>query len=376
MSAKVQGYLPTDRPDLVTSLVSGFQILVAIFPATVLVAVLTKFDVGATLFTSGVSTLAALLGSRNRIPFYYGSSFSFIAAVTAIVAANGTMGVQIAQGGIVAGGVVEVLAGLLVYYLGKKWIDRILPPILTGSIAMVIGIGLAKAAWITAPHLTLPIFDWRAIAAIAPIALATIPESTAHLYQLSLYVDAQAEAMGRPKQGMSNLLPLSLALDGVADLINGLFGGPAGTNYGEANSTMAISRNYTAISVILAGVFAILLAFVGKLAAVVNTMPVAVIGGLAIYLFGVIAKQGVALIAAEKVDLTDTRNLAIGSTVLIIGIGGNIFPGGNLPGSLLGIKEPPAIAAAAVFGLLLNLFFIMIRPEKVESAMGVSQAGD
>ena len=182
--------------------------------------------------------------------------------------------------------------------------------------------------------------------------------------------------MGRPKQGMSNLLPLSLALDGVGDLINGLFGGPAGTNYGEANSTMAISRNYTAISVILAGVFAILLAFVGKLAAVVNTMPVAVIGGLAIYLFGVIAKQGVALIAAEKVDLTDTRNLAIGSTVLIIGIGGNIFPGGNLPGSLLGIKEPPAIAAAAVFGLLLNLFFIMIRPEKVESAMGVSQAGD
>ncbi len=115
MSAKVQGYLPTDRPDLVTSLVSGFQILVAIFPATVLVAVLTKFDVGATLFTSGVSTLAALLGSRNRIPFYYGSSFSFIAAVTAIVAANGTMGVQIAQGGIVAAGVVEVLAGLLVY---------------------------------------------------------------------------------------------------------------------------------------------------------------------------------------------------------------------------------------------------------------------
>ena len=376
MSAKVQGYLPTDRPDLVTSLVSGLQILVAIFPATVLVAVLTKFDVGATLFTSGVSTLAALLGSRNRIPFYYGSSFSFIAAVTAIVAANGTMGVQIAQGGIVAGGVVEVLAGLLVYYLGKKWIDRILPPILTGSIAMVIGIGLAKAAWITAPHLTLPIFDWRAIAAIAPIALATIPESTAHLYQLSLYVDAQAEAMGRPKQGMSNLLPLSLALDGVADLINGLFGGPAGTNYGEANSTMAISRNYTAISVILAGVFAILLAFVGKLAAVVNTMPVAVIGGLAIYLFGVIAKQGVALIAAEKVDLTDTRNLAIGSTVLIIGIGGNIFPGGNLPGSLLGIKEPPAIPAAAVIGLLQNLFFIMIRPEKVESAMGVSQAGD
>ena len=243
----------------------------------------------------------------------------------------------------------------------------------TGNVAIA---DIGKAAWITAPHLTLPIFDWRAIAAIAPIALATIPESTAHLYQLSLYVDAQAEAMGRPKQGMSNLLPLSLALDGVGDLINGLFGGPAGTNYGEANSTMAISRNYTAISVILAGVFAILLAFVGKLAAVVNTMPVAVIGGLAIYLFGVIAKQGVALIAAEKVDLTDTRNLAIGSTVLIIGIGGNIFPGGNLPGSLLGIKEPPAIAAAAVFGLLLNLFFIMIRPEKVESAMGVSQAGD
>lgn len=440
MKDRVQGFLPQDRPDWFTTFVAGWQILVAIFPATVLVAILTKFDVGATLFTSGVSTIVAILASKNRIPFYYGSSFSFIAAVSAIVLANSvggdvSHGVRVAQGGIIGAGVVQLVAGVLVYFLGRKWIDRILPPVLTGSIAMVIGIALAKAAldmafseiniamftllatiflsvylrnvrfiglfpilfgaiagWIAAyvtghvdtkaigdaavfqaPHLTMPIFNWAAVAAIAPLALATIPESTAHLYQLSLYVDSQADAMGRPRRQMAGLLPLSLSLHGVGDLINGLLGGPAGTNYGEANSTMAISRNYSAISVLMAGIFAIALAFIGKLAAVVTTIPAAVVGGLAIYEFGVIAKQGVALIAAEKVDLTDTRNLAIGATVLVIGIGGNVFEGGNLPGSLLGVHAPPAIAAAAVFGLLLNLIFILISPEGVEAALGLGQ---
>ena len=113
--------------------------------------------------------------------------------------------------------------------------------------------------------------------------------------------------------------------------INGLLGGCAGTNYGENNSLMAITRNYSGPVLIAAGVIAMLLGFVGKLAAVVETLPMAVTGGLAIFLFGIIGLQGVALIQSEKVNLFDPRQLAIGAVILVVGIGGSMFPGGNLP---------------------------------------------
>jgi uracil permease len=433
---KMEGYLPTDRPPLMTLLVSGLQILIAVFPATVLVAILTHFDIGTTLLTSGVSTIVAILASRGRIPFYYGSSFAYIAAVGTIVAkyGGGTEGIRIAQGGIVGSGILQILVGLAIVGLGKAFIDRILPPILTGSVAIVIGIALSytalslaasnwtvaivtllvtvlasvymrgirfwglfpilmgavvgwlfalstghvdftevqKAAFLHIPAVTLPILNWAAVLAIAPMALATIPETTAHLYQLSLYVDKEAERQGRPKQGIASLLGQAVAFVGLSDLINGLFGGPAGTNYGEANATMAISKNYASSAVLVAGLLAVLLSFVGTLTALVQTVPLAVVGGLSIYLFGVIAKQGVALIASERVDLTDTKNLAIGSVVLVVGIGGSFFadPGalakgtltftGELPLNLGFIHNPPAIATAAVVGILLNLLFTFV----------------
>jgi uracil permease len=204
------------------------------------------------------------------------------------------------------------------------------------------------------------VFKWQAILAIAPIAIATIPESTAHLYQISLYVDQLAEDLGRPPLRIRNLIGLNLILDGVGDAINGLLGGCAGTNYGENNSLMAITRNYSGPVLIAAGVIAMILGFFGKLVAIVNTLPVAVTGGLAIFLFGIIGLQGVALIQSEKVNLFDPKQLAIGAVILVVGIGGNAFEGGNLPiwGGL------PAIATSAVLGIILNVIFLIFSPKQ------------
>jgi uracil permease len=306
---------------------------------------------------------------------------------------------------------------------GKASLDKVLPPIITGSVAIVIGISLAKAAldmaavnwgiailtlvitvvfsvylrgrgfwgmlpillgaiagylislifglvdfkpvvetpWFRVPHFTLPILNWGAMLAIAPIAIATIPESTAHLYQISLYVDRLAEELGKKSYGLKNLIGFNLFLDGMGDLINGFLGGCAGTNYGENNSLMAITRNYSGPVLVTAGVIAMFLGFVGKLAALVGTLPTAVTGGLAIYLFGVIGLQGVALIQSEKVDLFDPGQLAVGATILVLGIGGSMFAGGMIP--ILG--GLPAIATASVFGILLNILFLVFPPKMV-----------
>jgi uracil permease len=223
---------------------------------------------------------------------------------------------------------------------------------------------VAQADWVRVPNFTLPIFTGAAIFAIAPIAIATIPESTAHLYQISLYVDQLAAELGKPAIKLSRFIGLNLVCDGVGDTINGLLGGCAGTNYGENNSLMAITRNYSGPVLIMAGVIAMLLGFIGKLAALVGTLPTAVTGGLAIYLFGVIGAQGIALMISRKVNLFDPRKLAVISTILVIGIGGNIgFPGGLIP--FFGL-ELPAIATAAVVGILLNLIFLLVPARNID----------
>jgi uracil permease len=431
--AEVRGYLPQDRPATPALISLGLQHVLTMFPATVLVAILTGFDVGVTLFASGLATVLALLLSKGRIPLYYGSSFAYIVPVVAIAK---VYGVPVAQAGIVGTAFVSIVVGLLIRRAGKAALDRVLPPIVTGSMALVIGIALAKAAldmatgtcclqdnlaaqggtwfavalvtllitvvasvylqgrgllgmlpvligaiggyivalalgmvnfsalasapWFVVPAFTLPDFTHPqalvAVLAIAPIAIATIPESTAHLYQISLYVDRLAEELRRPTLQIKRLIGLNLVIDGIGDLVNGLLGGCAGTNYGENNSLMAITRNYSAPVLMAAGGIAMLLAFVGKLAALVGTVPTAVVGGLAIYLFGVIGLQGVALMQAEKVDLFSPRQLAVGATILVIGIGGSAFAGGEIP---VGTLRLPAIATAAVFGIVLNLIFTL-----------------
>ncbi|MGE5541881.1 MAG: uracil-xanthine permease family protein, partial [Bacillota bacterium] len=253
----VVGYLPDDTPPIGKLIVFALQHVIVMFPATVLVAILTGFDVGVTIVASGVATLGFILVTRRRIPLYYGSSFSYIAAVSGVAR---VAGVQAAQCGIVGSGLVSILAGWLVKTFGQKVIKRILPPVVTGSVAIVIGIALAftamnmaslnwtaalitlmstilfsaflkgtlgqlpvlfgvvvgyvaslamgivdfkpiqEAAFFAVPKFTLPVWSPSALLAIMPVAIATIPESTAHLYQIDLYVNDVAGKLGRAKK--------------------------------------------------------------------------------------------------------------------------------------------------------------------------------
>jgi uracil permease len=266
-----------------------------------------------------------------------------------------------------------------VYLQGKGFIGML--PILLGAIvgyvlAAMLGMvnfeSITNANVFTAPHITFPSFtssmSATAIVSIAVMAIATIPESTAHLYQIGLYVDHLADEQKRSRYGLSDNVGFNLVLDGIGDMINGLLGGAAGTNYGENNSLMVISRNYSGVSLIAAGVIAILMAFSGHLAGIVQSIPTAVSGGLAIYLFGVIGMQGIALMISEKVDMFNPKNLAIGAVIMVIGIGGHIgFPNGFLPIPALQSVFPsgwPAIATGAVVGILLNLVFLIFKTEE------------
>jgi len=455
-STKVIGYLPDERPPFGQMLLLGFQHVITMFPATVLCALLMGFPVSTVLTITGFGTIIALLGSKfsmgKFIPLYYGSSFSYIAAVTAIT--KPTFGVpadpallSIVQVGFVATGIINIIVGLIIRASGgKEAVDKVLPPIVTGSVACTIGIGLGQSAlsmasgtaggimtgdlkwWLAAvvtilvtflcsvylqgkgfismipiligaivgyivaiplglvnfsllgqsalfraPQITFPNFGsdmvWTVVFGVGIMAIATIPESTAHLYQISLYVDHLADEKGVERYGLSKYIGLNMMLDGLNDLVNGIFGSTAGTNYGENNSLMVITRNYSGPVLITAGAISMLLGFIGPLADLVSTIPTAVSGGLSIYLFGVIGMQGIALMMSERVNLFDPSQLAIGAIILIVGIGGNIgFPGGFLPIPALQGLFPngwPAIATGAVIGILLNLILLFWKPPLV-----------
>jgi uracil permease len=417
---KLTGYLPDEKPPIWKLILFALQQILVMFPATVLVALLTGFHISTTLFASGFATLCFLLITKRKIPLYYGSSFSYITAIVAITGVKelGQVApdslISQAQFGIIASGFISIIAGLLVNKFGKDKIDKVLPPTITGSIAIVIGLSLtgsamsnASANWavalvtliatvvfsvylrgtygqlsilfgiilgyvisiplglvdfgkiaaaplLTAPHFTFPTWSWSAMLAIMPIAIATIPESSAHLFQLDLYVNDLARKLGRNKKyDISNKLGQNLIGDGVGDIVSALVGGPAGTNYGENLSTMAITRNFSSAVLIAAAVITIVISFFGNLSALVLSIPGAVIGGISIYLFGVIGVQGVAIMISNTVDLFNTKNLAIVSVILTVGLGGTFaFPGGLIP--IFGANLP-AIATAAVFGIVLNL---------------------
>jgi uracil permease len=450
---KVLGYLPNDAPPWGQLIAFGFQHVLTMFPATVFCALFTGFHVSTVLTIAGLATVVALILSKWRIgkfiPLYYGSSFSYLTAYLAITNAEwgvpasddliGTM-----QVGIIATGVLNIIVGYIIRRVGKAAVDKVLPPIITGSVAAIIGFGLGFAAldmaaqnwlvaiitllvtilfsvylqgkgfigmipvllgaiagyiiaapfglvnlssvgaapWLTLPHITLPNFGSAmlvtAIFSISIMAIATIPESTAHLYQISLYVDRFADEMGQERYGLDKYIGFNLILDGIGDVINGLFGSTAGTNYGENNSLMAITRNYSGPVLVAAGIISILLGFVGKLEALVGTVPLAVSGGLAIYLFGVIGMQGIALMVENKVDLFRPRTLAVGAVIMVVGIGGNIgYPGGFLPVTIPGIfpNGLPSIATAAVLGIVVNAIFLIFAPPKLEILKEEIEAG-
>lgn len=442
MSTKneVFGYLPDERPPLLGLIFFALQQIVVMFPATVLVALITGFHVSTTIFASGLATLGFILITGRQIPLYYGSSFSYIAAIASIMSAEAFASyslndkISVAQFGIVMSGFVSILAGYIINKSGKDKIEKVLPATVTGSIAIIIGLSLAANAMTNAaafpeaalgnPNagswawtiaiitlfstilysvylkgklsqlpilfglltgyaaaltiggvtgipfvsfdtiqttgiLNLPIFTFpkptlAAVVAIMPIAIATIPESTAHVYQLDIYVNDLARKKGlNKKYDIENKLGLNLIGDGMGDIISGFIGGPAGTNYGENISAMAISKNFSIYVLMLAAVFTMIISCFTPLINIVYSIPTAVIGGLSIYLFGVIGAQGITIMIDRKVDMFSSKNLAVIAVILIVGLGGSFgFEGGMIP--MFGI-ELPAIATAAVTGIILNL---------------------
>ncbi len=216
------------------------------------------------------------------------------------------------------------------------------------------------------PVFTLPKPNLAAIAAIMPIAIATIPESTAHIYQLDIYVKDLAKKKGSDKiYDLENKLGLNLIGDGIGDIVSGFIGGPAGTNYGENISAMALSKIFSVPVLIAAAIITMIISCFTPLINIVYSIPTSVIGGLSIYLFGVIGAQGIAIMMEKKVDLFVAKNLAVIAIILIIGLGGSFgFPNGMIP--MFG-AEFPAIASAAVVGILLNLILSFgEKPKKAE----------
>jgi len=448
---KVMGYLPDERPRFFELILFALQQIVVMFPATVLVALITNFHVSTTIFASGLATLAFILVTGRKIPLYYGSSFSYIAAISSIMTAEAFQDyslndkISVAQFGIVMSGLVSILAGLIIKKFGNKLINKVLPATVTGSIAIIIGLSLAANAldnadsiptnignmsistaqgfaWLIAivtllstilysvylkgklsqlpvlfglltgyltaliidlatgidfinfatvesnrifnlPIFTLPKPSWAAVFTIMPIALATIPESTAHLFQLDIYVNELARRKGVEKRyDIENRLGSNLIGDGLGDIVAGMIGGPAGTNYGENISTMAITKTFSVSILIVASFITMIISCFTPLINVVYSIPTPVIGGLSIYLFGVIGAQGIAIMLDKKVDMFNARNLAVIAVILIVGLGGHFnYEGGMIP--VFGIKLP-AIATAAIVGIILNLLLTIGHKEK------------
>ncbi|HHT47960.1 MAG TPA: xanthine permease [Firmicutes bacterium] len=211
----------------------------------------------------------------------------------------------------------------------------------------------ANSGLFALPIFTLPKPTWMAVAAIMPIAIATIPESTAHVFQLDIYVNDLARKKGSKKQyDIASKLGINLIGDGIGDIVAGFIGGPAGTNYGENISAMAITKVFSIPVLIGAALIAMFISCFTPLINAIYAIPTTVIGGLEIYLFGAIAAQGIAIMMEKKVDMFSAKNIAVIATIMVIGVGGQYAFGGNIP--FFGL-EVPCIAGAAIFGILLNL---------------------
>ena len=201
------------------------------------------------------------------------------------------------------------------------------------------------------PAFTLPKFSWAALIGIMPIAIATLPESTAHIYQLDIYVNDVAKQKGKGKYDIESLLPDNLIGDGLCDMISGLVGGPAGTNYGENISTMAITKVFSVKVLSVAAIIAMIISCFTPLIKVIYGIPTAVIGGIEVYCFGAIAAQGIAILVDKKVSMFDSKNIAVIAIVMMVGLGGQYAFNGTIP--LFGINVPN-IAAAAIIGIAVN----------------------
>lgn len=385
-----------ERLPLGQSLPLSLQHLFAMFGATVLVPFLTGLNPAVALLTSGIGTLIYIFLTKGQIPGYLGSSFAFIAP---IIAMKESEGISAALFGCLVSGLVYIIVAMIIKRSGINWLNRLLPPVVVGSIVIVIGLGLAgvavemaannwtvafialgvaviasaffrgflgvipillgiiggyvasialglidfakvgEAAWFALPEFTTPTVSWTAALLIAPVALVTIAEHIGHLLVTERIVGRNL--MQKPG------LHRSMLGDGVATAVAAVIGGPPSTTYGENIGVMAITRVYSVWVIGGAAVFAILFSFIGKISAIISTIPVPVMGGISILLFGIIASAGLRMLVESGIDYGNKRNLIISSVILVLGVGGaKIHIGGiAIEGMFL----------ATFAGILLNL---------------------
>lgn len=396
----------------------SLQHMFSMFGSTVLVPILVGLNPGIALFSSGVGTLMYLLITRHKIPAYMGSSFSFIVPMMALMKSTGYPGIAqgtIAVGcvylivslivsrfgsawidrilpPIVVGPIVMVIGLSLAAtaakdatmngstYDIKYFIVAMLTLLITiifnmffkgflGLIPILLGIvggyiiaclfgivkfsGVMSAHWFSLPAFQIPFvnyhpqFYWGAILSMAPIAFVTMTEHMGHIMVLNELTDRNYFK----DPGLNH----TLAGDGTASIIAGFVGGPPVTSYGENIGVLAITRVHSVYVLAGAASFAILFSFVGKLSALIESIPSPVIGGISFLLFGVIASSGLRVMIEDQTDFNEKRNLMISSVILVIGIGNAYLQ--------LGQYEVSGLAVAAVLGIVLNL----VLPQKAAS---------
>ena len=346
----------------------GLQHIAAMFGATFLVPIITGFPPTTTLFFSGIGTMLFLIITKNRVPSYLGSSFAFLAPIAGAMGADKNFGA--ALGGVVVTGVILALVGLIVKAAGTNWINWLLPPVVTGTIVMVIGLNLAGAAkgnftkgpldaivtlgaialiaavskgfmsrisiflgivigyvfaalrgdvnfdgvkaakWFALPTFTSPSFSMSAIVLFLPVVLVLIAENVGHVKAVSTMTGKNLDdAMGD-----------ALFADGIATTVAGIGGGSGTTTYAENIGVMAATRVYSTAAYWIAGAGAILLGLVPKFGAILSATPVGALGGAGTALFGMIGILGARIWIDAKVDFTNSTNLLIAASALIIGI--------------------------------------------------------
>jgi putative pyrimidine permease RutG len=375
---------PDERLPWPQTTAMGVQHVIAMFGSTVLAPILMGFNPNIAILMSGIGTLIFFLITGGRVPSYLGSSFAFIGVV---IAASGYAGsgpnnnIAVALGGIVACGVIYTVIGAIVQAIGTGWIERFMPPVVTGSVVAVIGLnlaavpiknmaasnfdswmqavtflcvgmvavfargmlqrllilvglvlatavyaaltngmglgkavdvsGIANAAWFGLPTFTTPVFTANAMLLIAPVVVILVAENLGHLKAVTAMTGRNLDRyIGRAFIG-----------DGVATMVSGGVGGTGVTTYAENIGVMAATRIYsTAVFVVAAGI-ALLLGLSPKFGALIQAIPLPVMGGVSIVVFGLIAVAGAKIWVDNKVDFSQNRNLIVAAITLILGTG-------------------------------------------------------
>jgi putative pyrimidine permease RutG len=362
----------------------GVQHVVAMFGSTVLAPLLMGFNPNVAILMSGIGTLLFFVLVGGRVPSYLGSSFAFIGGIIAVTGYAGSgpnLNLGIALGGIIACGLVYTLIGFLVMGIGTRWIENLMPPVVTGAVVAVIGLNLAPIAVKGATGTT---FDtWMSLATILCVGFVAVltkgmvqrlliliglilayiiyvvltngaglgkpvdfsvvanaawfglPSFSAPVFHWEaigliapIAIILVAENLGHVKavsamtgQNMDKYMGRAFVGDGIATMVSGSVGGTGVTTYAENIGVMAVTRIYSSLVFVVAAVIAIILGFSPKFGAIILTIPGAVLGGVSIVVFGLITIAGARIWVENKVDFSNNTNLIVAAVTVVLGAG-------------------------------------------------------